>query len=81
MRTTVIKFTLCGAAIAAWAAFLYLDAMWNSCLSRAVEDGKMRYGEMYGPLTFFRPVALYVAFSLSLVCGGWLAIDGRKKRI
>jgi hypothetical protein len=66
--------------VAAWLAFLCLDSLWNACLTRAVAEGKQTYSEIYGPLTFFRPVVMYTALSLSLVCGAWLAIGAKETK-
>lgn len=74
------KIVICAATVVAWVAFLTLDSQWNACLARAVEEGKKTYGEIYGPLTFFRPVVLYIAFGLSLVCGVWLAFGAKEKK-
>jgi hypothetical protein len=75
-----LKIALCCATIAAWLAFLCLDSQWTACLTRAAEEGTKTYGEMYGPLTFFRPVVMYAALSLSLVCGAWLAIGAKETK-
>jgi hypothetical protein len=74
-----LKIALCLATAAMWMAFLCLDSQWNSCLTHAVTEGKKTYGEMYGPLAFFRPVVMYSALSLSLICGAWLAVSGLRK--
>lgn len=80
MHASPMKIVLSAATVAAWVAFLFLDVQWNACLSRAVEAGNKTYGEAYGPLSFFRPLVLYVAFSLSLVCGAWLAFSAKDKK-
>lgn len=74
-----LKITVCLATFVAWLAFIYLDSQWNDCLSRAVEEGNRTYGEIYGPLTFLRPVAMYLALGLSLISGAWLAFGAPEK--
>jgi hypothetical protein len=79
MRSTRVKITIAVASVLAWAAFLYLDAQWNACIGRAVEEGKKTYGELYGPLAFFRPLSMYSAFALSLACVALLVFQAKKK--
>ncbi len=54
------------ATAGAWAVFLDLDSLWGACLRSAVEEGKRVYGEMYGPLSLFRPAAMWTAAALSV---------------
>jgi hypothetical protein len=68
MRSRAEKIGLAVATTAGWAMFLYLDAFWNACLSQAVAAGSRSYGEIHGPLSFFRPIALFLALGLSLIC-------------
>ena len=72
-----LKIGFLAAAVITWGIFLYFDSLWTDCLTQAVKEGY--YREIYGPLTFFRPVAKYAALSLPLVCGVWLAIEARPK--
>jgi hypothetical protein len=80
MRSGILEVVLAIATVAAWAAFLYLDSLWNACLSRAVQEGSKTYGEIYGPLSFFRPITMYSALALSLFSVGVLAIGSKKRR-
>jgi hypothetical protein len=79
MRSKVARITLAVATAAVWAMFLYLDALWNICLSQAVADGSQTYGEIYGPLSFFRPIALSLALGLSLTCAASLVFSSRQQ--
>jgi hypothetical protein len=69
MRRSPMKIALCVATFLAWLGFIYLDHLWNQCLSHAVTEGRKTYGEIYGPLTIFRPIAMYLALTLSLTSG------------
>ncbi len=80
MRSGSLKVVLAIATVAVWAAFLYLDSLWNACLSRAVEAGSKTYDEIYGPLSFFRPITMYSALGLTLFSVGLLAIGSKKRR-
>ena len=80
MRKGVLKVTLAIATVTAWAGFLFLDSLWCACLSRAVKEGSRTYGEIYGPLSFFRPLSMYSALALSLLCVGWLVIGSKEKK-
>lgn len=75
MRYSPSKIVLCVATLLAWLAFIYLDHLWNQCLSRAVAEGSRTYGEIYGPLTVFRPLSMYVALTLSVTSGVCLALS------
>ena len=46
--------------------FLWIDKLWNEVLYQAVGEKLGTYGELYGPISFFRPVALYLALILTL---------------
>jgi hypothetical protein len=72
--TRLLRVALAVATVGAWCVFLYLDALWSECLQRAAEDGKKVYGEMYGPLSFFRPISMWTAVTLSVVTATWLAL-------
>lgn len=75
----LLKVAVCLATIVAWGAFIFLDSQWNACLSHAVEEGKKTYGEIYGPLTFFRPATMYLALGLSVLSGAWLALGAKER--
>ena len=51
--------------IVSWAIFLYIDCLWQEILRDAVTNGF--YGEIYGPLSFFRPILLYSAIALTVL--------------
>ena len=61
-------------AVVAWIAFLLIDHAWQRVLVQAVTDQTATYPETYGPLSFFRPVTLYLALAASLVCVGLLVL-------
>ncbi|MFZ9024476.1 MAG: hypothetical protein ACO3BO_06985, partial [Anaerohalosphaeraceae bacterium] len=52
--------------IIAWIVFLWLDKLWNEVMAQAVSEKTGTYGELYGPLSFFRPAVLYLALILTL---------------
>jgi len=79
MRSRAVKIGLAVATFAVWVMFLYLDALWNACLSQAVAGGDRTYGEIYGPLSFFRPIALFLTLGLSLICAASLAFSSRQQ--
>jgi hypothetical protein len=59
----------CCAAIvgALWALFLWLDYLWQQVLEEAVTEQRGFYGELYGPLSFFRPLALWLALGVTIL--------------
>jgi hypothetical protein len=69
MRRPLMKIALCVTTLLAWLGFIYLDHLWNQCLSHVVAEGRKTYGEIYGPLTILRPTAMYLALALSLTGG------------
>lgn len=79
MQQRAVKLIIAVLTILSWMTFLYLDTQWNAVLSRAVAEGNKTYGELYGPLSFFRPVSLYSALILSLVSVGLLMCSRKKK--
>jgi len=79
MRSGPLKITLAITTILIWSAFLYLDSQWNACLRQSVEQGSKTYGELYGPLSFFRPLSMYLALALSLLCAGLLIVGAKDK--
>lgn len=80
MRLSPTKIAVFAATVVAWGAFLYLDSLWTDCLTQAVVEGRKTFGETYGPLSLFRPVAMYLALGLSLVSGGWLALSAKGQK-
>lgn len=80
MRKSVLKIALGVFTVIVWSLFLFLDVQWNECLQRAVREGNRTYGELYGPLIFFRPTAMYLSLGLSLTCGAWLACETIRRR-
>jgi hypothetical protein len=63
-----LEKTLCIVTFTAWLTFLYLDYLWQQCLTDAVVRQAGTYGEIYGPVSFFRPTVLYSSAGLSLAC-------------
>jgi len=64
-------------AIVSWVVFLWIEKLWNEVMEKAVAEKLGTYGELFGPLSFFRPIVLYSAFALT-VC---LAIMNIKKKL
>ena len=62
--------------IIVWGLFLWIDKLWNEVIGNAVSAKLGTYGELFGPLSFFRPVVLYLAFFLTL----WLVAVYIKKK-
>ena len=60
-----------------WAFFLYIDYFWQEILKEAVTNGF--YGEIYGPLSFFRPIFLYSAIALTILNSILFVIIVKKK--
>jgi hypothetical protein len=54
--------------IVAWGAFLFLDHLWQQCLTEAASRQAGTYGEIYGPVSFFRQTFLYSAAVSSVAC-------------
>jgi hypothetical protein len=52
--------------ILSWCLFLFLDHHFQKVVSQAVLDRNGSYGELYGPLSFFRPAALILSLVLTL---------------
>ena len=63
-----------------WVLFFLIDVAWNDVVREAVSAGQKRYGEMYGPLSYFRPRVLYLALATTLSLSGSVFIN-RKKNI
>ena len=63
------------AIVVGWISFLFLDSLWNRTLREAVSAASGTYGELYGPLSFFRPAAMYFAFVVSIVSALMLIRD------
>jgi hypothetical protein len=63
-----IEKTLAVITFATWIAFFFVDRLWQQTLAEAVSRQEGTYGEMYGPVSFFRPAFFYSAAFLSLAC-------------
>jgi len=48
-----------------WSLFLFADFVWQDVMITAVNGRQATYGEAFGPLSYFRPKILYLAFSLT----------------
>lgn len=49
-----------------WILFLWVDKLWNEVIKKAVVEQLGTYGELFGPLSFFRPIILYLALTLTI---------------
>ena len=52
--------------IALWSLFLWVDKLWNEVIAKAVIEKLGTYGELFGPLSFFRPIILYLILILTI---------------
>ena len=59
-----MKKILSVSIIVFWGLFLWFDKLWYEVIVAA--NGQGTYGELYGPLSFFRPAILYLALALTL---------------
>ena len=50
-----------------WFAFVWVDRIWGDVLFDAVSRKQGTLGEIYGPISFFRPVILYSALALTII--------------
>lgn len=50
-----------------WVLFLIIDVNYGRVMSDAVKMKNGTYGELMGPLSFFRPIFLYGSFLLTLL--------------
>lgn len=50
-----------------WLIFVWMDNAWNEVLHEAVLRQEATYGEMFGPISFFRPIVLYSALILTII--------------
>ena len=62
--------------IVSWSAFFVVDYQLAEVIRDAVRERQGMYGEMYGPLSYFRQVFLVASAALSLIAAG-LLIFGR----
>ena len=44
-----------------------MDEIWNDVLREAVIRKEATYGEMFGPISYFRPKVLYSALAVSII--------------
>jgi hypothetical protein len=51
----------------AWLGFVVLDHHFQKLVEQAVRDRAGTYGELFGPLSFFRPAFLVLALALTAV--------------
>jgi len=70
------------ANILGWAMFILIDKAWHNVISEAVSAGQKTYGEMFGPLSFFRPLALYgsLLITMTLSCAVIINYKTKKQR-
>ena len=50
-----------------WLVFIWMDKIWNDVLHEAVIRKEATYGEMFGPISYFRPKVLYLAIAVSFI--------------
>jgi hypothetical protein len=51
-----------------WSIFLWMDKLWNNFLEDAISRKEgIVYGELYGPLSYFRPKILFLSYVATLV--------------
>jgi len=53
--------------ILSWGIFILIDKAWNNVIMEAVSNGEKTYGELFGPLSFFRPLALYGSLIITII--------------
>ena len=58
-----------------WGLFIWIDRIWSEVIAGAVADKLGTYGELYGPLSYFRPAALYSALTATML---FLILNNRK---
>ena len=58
-----------------WLIFILLDKAWNNVITEAVSAGQKTYGELFGPLSFFRPLALWASLLLTILLTGAILIN------
>lgn len=51
-----------------WIAFLLIDFSYLGVIHQAVLDKNGTYGELYGPISYFRPIFLCISLLLTLIC-------------
>ena len=51
--------------VCSWTAFLFLDHKLQQVTAQAVQDQSGTYGELFGPLSFFRPAVLVLSLLLT----------------
>ena len=50
-----------------WIAFYFIDSSFQNVISEAVKRKEGLYGEMYGPLNYFRSLCLHSALVVTIV--------------
>ena len=50
-----------------WIAFYFIDSSFQNVVSEAVQRKEGLYGEMYGPLSYFRSLCLHSALIATIV--------------
>ena len=59
------KQVLSGLTALSWLLFLFVDYYWQIVITKAVCDQNATYGELYGTLSFLRPIVLIAALVLT----------------
>jgi hypothetical protein len=51
-----------------WSVFIWMDRLWNNFLQDAISRKEgIVYGDLFGPLSYFRPKILFLSYAVSLV--------------
>ena len=66
MKLKLIKIISC-LNLFLWTVFIWIDRIWNDVLREAVLRKEATYGEMFGPISYFRPKILFMAFALTVI--------------
>ena len=66
--------------ILSWSGFFVVDYQLAELIRDAVRERQGVYGEMYGPLSYFRRVFLVASAALSLIAAGLLLFGRSRKK-
>ena len=67
MKSPLVLRIVSVANVVLWAEFIWVDLLWNDVIESAVVQRQGLYGELFGPISFFRPILLYTAFGLTVL--------------
>ncbi len=66
MKFKIIKIAS-GINLILWITFIWLDNIWNDVLKEAVTRKDGVYGELFGPVSYFRPKILFLAILFTII--------------